>query len=106
VFLLFPRARGKSRATTIFRPFGFDFVAENAPRIGEKIAQSVGESHADSLPQQTQAGVLAVDEAEVAAAQFLDACQSTLFKPMLFNFAGQFPLDCGGMVTAGAVLPC
>jgi hypothetical protein len=58
------------------------------------------------LPQQTQAGVLAVDDAEVAAAQFLDARQSTLFKPMRFNFAGQFPLDCGGMVTAVAVLPC
>jgi hypothetical protein len=28
-----------------------------------------------------------VDDAEVAAAQFLDACQSTLFKPVLFNFA-------------------
>jgi hypothetical protein len=25
----------------------FDFVAENAPLIGEKIAQSAGESHAD-----------------------------------------------------------
>ena len=35
--------------------------------------------------------MLAVDEAEVAAAQFLDARQSTLFKPMRFNFAGQFP---------------
>jgi hypothetical protein len=31
--------------------------------------------------------VLAVDDTEVAAAQFLDACQSTLFKPVLFNFA-------------------
>ncbi len=33
------------------------------------------------------AGVLAVDDCEVAAAQFLDMCQSTLFKPVLFNFA-------------------
>jgi AcrR family transcriptional regulator len=35
---------------------------------------------------QTEAGVLAVEDCEVAAAQFMDACQSTLFKPVLFNF--------------------
>jgi len=58
------------------------------------------------LPQQTQAGALAVKDAEVVAAQFLDACQSTLLKPVLLNFSGQFPLDCGGMVTAVAALPC
>jgi hypothetical protein len=34
-----------------------------------------------------RAGVLAVDDCEVAAAQFLDARQATLFKPVLFNFA-------------------
>ena len=32
------------------------------------------------------AGVLAVDDCEVAAAQFLEACHSTLFKPVLFGF--------------------
>ena len=31
--------------------------------------------------------MLKVEDCEVAAAQFLDACQSTLFKPVLFNFA-------------------
>ena len=30
--------------------------------------------------------MLAVDDCELAAAQFMDACQSTLFKPVLFNF--------------------
>jgi hypothetical protein len=30
--------------------------------------------------------VLAVEDCEIAAAQFMDACQSTLFKPVLFNF--------------------
>jgi hypothetical protein len=34
-----------------------------------------------------EAGVPAVNDAEVAAAQFLDACQATLFKPVPFNFA-------------------
>jgi hypothetical protein len=30
---------------------------------------------------------------EVAAAQFIDACQSTLFKPVLFNFAPPPTMD-------------
>jgi AcrR family transcriptional regulator len=38
------------------------------------------------LRAQTEAGVLAVEDFEIAAAQFMDACQSTLFKPVLFNF--------------------
>ena len=40
------------------------------------------------LEAQVAAGVLAIADVEVAAAQFLDSCQSTLFKPLLFNFAG------------------
>jgi hypothetical protein len=37
---------------TIFKAlFGLKFLAKNAPRIGEKIAQSAGESYVDSLPQ-------------------------------------------------------
>jgi hypothetical protein len=28
-----------------------------------------------------------IEDCDVVAAQFLDACQSTLFKPILFNFA-------------------
>src|SRR5215467_2793484 len=42
---------------------------------------------ASYIKTQVDAGLLAVDDCEVAAAQFLDACQSTLFKPVLFNFA-------------------
>lgn len=45
---------------------------------------------ADYLRAQTAAGVLTVDDCEVAAAQFVDACQSTLFKPVLFGF-GEAP---------------
>jgi hypothetical protein len=36
---------------------------------------------------QVAAGVLAIDDCEVAAAQFIDSCQATVFKPMLFNFS-------------------
>ena len=32
-------------------------------------------------------GVLAIEDCELAAAQFLEACQATVFKPVLFNFA-------------------
>jgi AcrR family transcriptional regulator len=39
------------------------------------------------LEAQVRAGILNIDDCEIAAAQFLDACQATLFKPVLFNFA-------------------
>src|SRR5262249_28637839 len=39
------------------------------------------------LRAQVAAGVLAVEDCEITAAQFMDACQSTLFKPVLFNFS-------------------
>jgi hypothetical protein len=44
------------------------------------------------LQDQVEAGVIAVDDCEVAAAQFLDSCQSTMFKPVLFN-AGPPPSE-------------
>ena len=39
------------------------------------------------LRAQVDAGVLAIDDCEVAAAQFIETCHATMFKPMLFNFA-------------------
>jgi hypothetical protein len=39
------------------------------------------------LKAQVQAGVVAIDDCHLAAAQFLGLCQATLFKPVLFNFA-------------------
>ncbi|HEY1541224.1 MAG TPA: TetR/AcrR family transcriptional regulator [Xanthobacteraceae bacterium] len=66
-------------------------IADRMPEIGKKFYESgpcCGIAKlADYIKAQTDAGVLAVDDCEVAAAQFLDACQSTLFKPVLFNFA-------------------
>jgi hypothetical protein len=33
-----------------------------------------------------EAGRLEIDDCEVAAAQFMEACHATMLKPMLFNF--------------------
>jgi AcrR family transcriptional regulator len=65
-------------------------IADRMPEIGKifyETGPAVGIAKlAAYLRAQTEAGSLAVDDTEVAAAQFLDACQSTLFKPVLFNF--------------------
>jgi len=37
------------------------------------------------LEAQVAAGVLAIDDCEVAAAQFLDACGATVMRQLLFN---------------------
>jgi AcrR family transcriptional regulator len=71
-------------------------IAERMPEIG-KVFYETGPAHgiallAKYLEDQTKAGVLAVEDCEIAAAQFIDACQSTLFKPMIFNF-GDPPTD-------------
>jgi hypothetical protein len=39
------------------------------------------------LDAQVKAGVLAIDDCELAAAQFLDSCPATLFKPMILAAA-------------------
>lgn len=66
-------------------------IAERMPEIGKKLYET-GPARgiamlASYLKAQVDAGTLQIDDCEVAAAQFLDACQSTLFKPVLFNFA-------------------
>ena len=38
------------------------------------------------LSAQVEAGVLAIEDCEVAAAQFMEACLATVYKPILFNF--------------------
>jgi AcrR family transcriptional regulator len=65
-------------------------IADRMPEIG-RIFYETGPATgiaklAAYLQAQNQAGAVAVDDCELAAAQFLDACQSTLFKPVLFNF--------------------
>jgi AcrR family transcriptional regulator len=66
-------------------------IADRMPEIGKKFYETGPACGiallAAYIKRQVDAGVLAVDDCEVAAAQFLDMCQSTLFKPVLFNFA-------------------
>lgn len=65
-------------------------IAERMPEIGKSFYET-GPARgiarlATYLEEQVKAGVLVVDDCEIAAAQFIDSCQSTLFKPMMFNF--------------------
>jgi AcrR family transcriptional regulator len=65
-------------------------IAERMPEIGKSFYET-GPAHgiallASYLQDQVKAGVLTVDDCEIAAAQFIDSCQSTLFKPIMFNF--------------------
>lgn len=66
-------------------------VAERMPDLGRKVYETgpaVGiASLAAYLRAQVDAGVLAIEDCEVAAAQFIETCHATMFKPMLFNFA-------------------
>jgi AcrR family transcriptional regulator len=66
-------------------------IADRMPEIGKTFYENgPGNGIAQLntyLEAQVRAGILAIDDCEVAAAQFLDACQATLFKPVLFNFA-------------------
>ena len=65
-------------------------VSERMPDIGRKVYES-GPAHGTArvtayLKSQVEAGVLAIDDCEVAAAQFIECCHATMFKPILFNF--------------------
>lgn len=65
-------------------------IADRMPSLGKTFYEtgpSTGIAKlAAYLKAQTEAGVLRVDDYEVAAAQFMETCQGTLFKPVLFNF--------------------
>ena len=66
-------------------------IADRMPEIGKKFYETgpacgIG-MLAAYIKAQVDAGVLAVGDCEIAAAQFLDSCKSTLFMPVLFNFA-------------------
>jgi AcrR family transcriptional regulator len=66
-------------------------VAERMPDLGRKVYETgpaVGIAKvAAYLRAQVDAGVLAIEDCDVAAAQFIESCHATMFKPMLFNFA-------------------
>jgi AcrR family transcriptional regulator len=65
-------------------------ISERMPDVGRKFyetgpATGIGRVSA-YLEAQAQAGVLDVQDVEVAAAQFLESCVATLAKPILFGF--------------------
>ncbi len=66
-------------------------ISERMPDIGRRFYEAGPAKGVATLRRyiehQVAAGVLVVEDCEIAAAQFLDSCQSVLFKPLLFNFA-------------------
>ncbi len=71
-------------------------VAERMPEVGRKLYEAGPARGVASLSAYlkalTEAGVLKVDDYEIAAAQFIETCHATMLKPMLFNF-GPPPTD-------------
>lgn len=67
-------------------------IAERMPEVGRSFYEAgpmCGSSRVSAyLDAQVAAGILKIDDTEVAAAQFLDSCQSTMFKPLIFNAGG------------------
>jgi AcrR family transcriptional regulator len=64
-------------------------IADRMPEIGRRFYQ-FGPAKGTAavkryLDDQVAAGILQIEDSEVAAAQFLEACQALTFKPMLFN---------------------
>jgi AcrR family transcriptional regulator len=66
-------------------------IADRMPEVGRKFYETGparGMSHlADYLTSQIEAGMLAIDDVEIAAVQLMECYQANLFKPMVFNFA-------------------
>jgi AcrR family transcriptional regulator len=67
-------------------------ISERMPAIGKQFYETGPATGVARLRRyledQVAAGHLVIGDVEVAAAQFLDSCQSTMFKPMLLNFGG------------------
>jgi len=71
-------------------------ISERMPEIGRQFYESGPmqgiATLAHYLEGEVAAGNLVIDDCEVAAAQFLESCQSTIFKRLLFN-ASDAPSD-------------
>ena len=67
-------------------------IADRMPEVGTRFYAAGPARGIASLERylmdKVASGVLEPHDCEVAAAQFIDACLSTIFKPMLFNAAG------------------
>jgi AcrR family transcriptional regulator len=66
-------------------------IADRMPELGRKFYESGPgqgiKKLAAYIAAQVEAGVLAVEDCELAAAQLMEAYQAMLFKSMVFNFA-------------------
>jgi AcrR family transcriptional regulator len=67
-------------------------IADRMPELGARFylagpARGIANLKA-YFEEQVARGVLKPHDCEVAAAQFIDACLSTTYRPMLYNFAG------------------
>jgi AcrR family transcriptional regulator len=66
-------------------------IADRMPEVGRKFYESgpaAGIAQlAAYLAAQVEAGVLVVEDCEIAAAQFMESAHAMLFKPIVFNFA-------------------
>lgn len=65
-------------------------ISERMPEVGRAyyetgVARGIARLAA-YLEDHVKAGELAIDDCELAAAQLIEACQATLFKPLIFNF--------------------
>src|SRR5438132_5426547 len=71
-------------------------ISERMPEIGREFYETgpaTGRAMVRRyLEAQVAAGILAIEDCDVAAAQFLDSCHATIFKPLLFN-AGEVPTE-------------
>jgi AcrR family transcriptional regulator len=71
-------------------------IADRMPSIGRMFYErgpGVGIAKMrEYLEAQVAAGRLDIPDCEVAAAQLMDSCHSTLFEPLFFNFASPPPL--------------
>jgi AcrR family transcriptional regulator len=66
-------------------------IADRMPEVGRRFYESgpaAGIAQlAAYLAAQVEAGVLAIEDCEIAAAQFMESTHAMLFKPIVFNFA-------------------
>ena len=66
-------------------------ISERMPEIGKKFYETGPAMGITTLRRymesQVVAGTLVIEDCEVAAAQFLDSCRATIFRPMLLNAA-------------------
>lgn len=66
-------------------------IADRMPELGRRFYEAGPATGVAKvcryLQSQAEVGILEIEDCEVAAAQFLDACHATMFKPMMFASA-------------------